>query len=109
MMKSLTRLENSGVDYYSRCGYFLQTGADVLRCNDRFDEALLEIEKLERANNEPGSEHYFHFWLTAKENRLLVYGKQEDWDRFDQIFTEVSMRIWKARVEETGCRSSCKS
>ena len=84
-----TRLENSGVDYYSRCG-FLQTGADVLRCNDRFDEALLEIEKLERANNEPGSEHYFHFWLTAKENRLLVYGKQEDWDRFDQIFTEVN-------------------
>ena len=83
------RLENPGVDYYSRCG-FLQTGADVLRCNDRFDEALLEIEKLERANNEPGSEHYFQFWLTAKENRLLVYGKQEDWDRFDQIFTEVN-------------------
>jgi RNA polymerase sigma factor (sigma-70 family) len=83
------RLENPGVDYYSRCG-FLQTGADVLRCNDRLDEALLEIEKLERANNEPGSEHYFHFWLTAKENRFLVYGKQGDWERFDQIFTEVS-------------------
>ena len=83
------RLENPEVSSYSRC-YFLQTGADVLRCNDRFDEALLEIEKLERANNEPGSEHYFHFWLTAKENRFLVYGKQADWERFDQIFTEVS-------------------
>ena len=83
------RLENSGVSYYSRCG-FLQTGADVLRGNDRFDEALLEIEKLERANNAPGSEHYFQFWLTVKENRLLMYGKREDWGRFDPIFTEMS-------------------
>ncbi|MDE0553800.1 MAG: hypothetical protein OXI24_06275, partial [Candidatus Poribacteria bacterium] len=82
-------LENPGVSYYRRCE-FLQTGADVLRGNDRFDEALLEIEKLERANNEPVSEHYFQFWLTAKENRLLVYGKQEDWERFNQIFTEVN-------------------
>ena len=86
------RLENSGVSYYSRCG-FLQTGADVLRGNDRFDEALLEIEKLERANNAPGSEHYFQFWLTAKENRLLMYGKREDWGRFDQIFTEMSVYL----------------
>jgi len=83
------RLANPGVSYHNR-GEFLQSGADVLRGNDRFDEALLEIEKLERANNEPGSEHYFQFWLIAKENRLLVYGKQEDWERFDQIFTEVS-------------------
>ena len=82
------RLENLGVSYHSR-GEFLQSGADVLRGNDRFDEALLEIEKLERANNEPDSEHYFQFWLIAKENRLLMYGKQGDWDRFDQIFTEV--------------------
>ena len=83
------RLENPEVSYYSRCD-FLQSGADVLRCNDRFNEALLEIEKLERANNELGSEHYFQFWLTAKENRLLIYGKQEDWNRFDQVFTEVN-------------------
>ena len=83
------RLENPDVSYYSRCG-FLQTGADVLRGNGRFDEALLEIEKLERANNELGSEHYFQFWLIAKENRLLVYGRQEDWGRFDQVFTEVN-------------------
>ena len=83
------RLENPGVSYFSRCE-FLQSGADVLRCNDRFDEALLEIEKLERANNEPDSEHYFQFWLIAKENRLLIYGKQEDWERFDQIFSEMS-------------------
>ena len=83
------RLENPGVSYFSRCE-FLQSGADVLRCNNRFDEALLEIEKLERANNEPDSEHYFQFWLIAKENRLLIYGKQEDWERFDQIFSEMS-------------------
>ena len=83
------RLENPEVSYYSRCD-FLQSGADVLRCNDRFNEALLEIEKLERANNELGSEHYFQFWLTAKENRLLIYGKQEDWNRFDQVFREVN-------------------
>ena len=83
------RLENPEVSYDSRCA-FLQSGADVLRCNDRFNEALLAIEKLERANNELGSEHYFQFWLTAKENRLLIYGKQEDWDRFDQVFTEVN-------------------
>jgi len=83
------RLETPEVSYYSRCD-FLQSGADVLRCNDRFNEALLEIEKLERANNELGSEHHFQFWLTAKENRLLIYGKQEDWDRFDQVFTEVN-------------------
>ena len=83
------RLENPGVSYFSRCE-FLQAGIDVLRCNDRFDEAFLEIEKLERANNEPGSEHYFQFWLIAKESRLLMYGKQGDWGRFDQIFTEVS-------------------
>ena len=83
------RIENPGVSYYNRCD-FLQSGADVLRCNDRFDEALLEIEKLERANNDLGSEHYFQFWLIAKENRLLMYGKQGDWDRFNQIFTEVS-------------------
>ena len=83
------RLENPGVSYFSHCE-FLQAGIDVLRCNDRFDEAFLEIEKLERANNEPGSEHYFQFWLIAKESRLLMYGKQGDWGRFDQIFTEVS-------------------
>ncbi len=83
------RLETPDVSYYSRCE-FLQVGADVLRCNDRFNEALLGIEKLERANNELGSEHYFQFWLIAKENRLLIYGKQEDWDRFNQIFTEVN-------------------
>ena len=83
------RLEKPEVSDYSRCD-FLQIGAEVLRGNDRFDEALLEIEKLERANNAPGSEHYFQFWLTAKENRLLMYGKREDWGRFDQIFTELS-------------------
>ena len=85
------RLEKPEVSYYSRCG-FLQTGAEVLRGNDRFDEALLGIEKLERvnANNEQGWKHYFRFWLAVRTNRLLMYGKREDWGRFDQIFTEMS-------------------
>ena len=101
------RLENLGVSSYSRCG-FLQTGADVLRGNNRFDEALFEIEKLERANNEPKSEHYFDFWLTAKENRLLVYGKQEDWGRFDRVFTELNAYM-EGELKKTRCRSTCKS
>jgi RNA polymerase sigma factor (sigma-70 family) len=85
------RLEKPEVSYYSRCD-FLQMGAEVLRGNDRFDEALLGIEKLERvnANNEQGWKHYFRFWLAVRTNRLLVYGKQGDWSRFDPIFTEVS-------------------
>ena len=96
------RLENPEVSYYSRCE-FMQTGVDILRGNDRFDEALLEIEKLERANNEPDSEHYFQFWLIAKENRLLMYGKQGDWDHFDQIFYG-SECISGRRVEKNGTR-----
>ena len=85
------RLEKPEVSDYSRCD-FLQIGAEVLRGNDRFDEALLGIEKLERANanNEQGWKHYFRFWLAVRTNRLLVYGKQGDWSRFDPIFTEMS-------------------
>ena len=85
------RLEKPEVSDYSRCD-FLQIGAEVLRGNDRFDEALLGIEKLERvnANNEQGWKHYFRFWLAVRTNRLLMYGKREDWGRFDQIFTEMS-------------------
>ena len=83
------RLENPEVSHYTRCE-FLQTGAEILRGNDMFDEALLEIEKLERANNEPGWKHYFRFWLAVRTNRLLMYGKQENWDRFDQGYTEAN-------------------
>ena len=83
------RLENPEVSQYSRCD-FLQFGAEILRGNDRFDEALLEIEKLERANGEPGWRNYFRFWLAVKTNRLLLYSKQEDWDHFDQVWTEVN-------------------
>ena len=83
------RLENPEVSQYSRCD-FLQFGAEILRGNDRFDMALLEIEKLERANNEPGWKHYFRFWLAVRTNRLLVYGKQGNWDRFDQVYTEAN-------------------
>ena len=86
------RLENSEVSQYSRCD-FLQFGAEILRKNDRLEEALLEIEKLERANGKPGWRTYFRFWLAVRENRLLLYSKQEDWDRFDQVWTETNTFI----------------
>ncbi|MDE0316981.1 MAG: RNA polymerase sigma factor [Candidatus Poribacteria bacterium] len=83
------RLEHPEVSDYSRCD-FLQKGAEVLRHNDWFDDALLGIEKLERANKKQDWEHYFKFWLAVKLNRLLLYGKQEEKDRFNQVFTEVN-------------------
>ena len=83
------RLDHSEVSDYSRCD-FLQKGAEVLRQNDRYDDALLGIEKLERANKKPDWEHYFRFWLAVKSNKLLLYAKQKDWNRFNQVFTEVS-------------------
>ena len=81
------RLEKPKVNRYARC-LFLQAGAEVSFSNDKLNEALLKIEELERANNESGSEHYFQFWLTGITTRLLVYGKQEDWERFNQVFIE---------------------
>ena len=82
------RLGNSGVDQFKRCS-FLQTGAEVLMHNDRLDEALLQIENLERANDDPDWEHYRQYWLGVTTTRLLVHKKREDWNRFDQVFTEV--------------------
>ena len=81
------RLENPKVSQYSRCD-FLQFGSDILIRNGRLDAALLEIEKLERANGKPGWRTYFRFWLAIRENRLRVYSKQEDWDRFDQVLMD---------------------
>ena len=86
------RLDNPEVSQYSRCD-FLQLGAEVLRKNDQIDAALLEIEKLERANGKPGWRTYFRFWLAVRENRLLLYSKQEDWERFDQVWTEANTFI----------------
>ena len=82
------RLEHPKVSGYSRCD-FLQFGAEILRKNDQIDAALLEIEKLERANNEQSRNYYFRFWMAVRENRLLLYSKKEDWKRFDQVYTEV--------------------
>ena len=82
------RLGNPEVSDYSRCD-FLQIGSEVLRSFDRFNEALLGIEKLERANKDQRWEHYFRFWLAVRTNRLLLYIKQEDWDRFDQVLMDV--------------------
>ena len=86
------RLENPEVSQYSRCD-FLRAGAKILERNDRLDAALLEIEKLERANGKPGWASYFKYWLAVREIRLLLYSKQEDWDRFDQIHTETNTFI----------------
>ena len=86
------RLENPQVSQDSRCD-FLRTGAAILVRNDRLDAALLEIEKLERANDKPGWRSYFKFWLAVREVRLLLYSKQEDWDRFDRVYTETNTFI----------------
>ncbi len=59
------RLDNSKVSDYSRCD-FLQIGAEVLRHNERFDEALLGLEKLEQSNKDQDWEHYFRFWLLSE-------------------------------------------
>lgn len=83
------RLENPAVSQYTRCN-FLQFGAEILRRNDRLDAALLELEKLERANGKPGRKNYFRFWLAVRENKLLLYNAQEDWERFDQVYTELN-------------------
>ena len=96
------RLENPEVSQYSRCD-FLQFGADILLKDDRLDAALLEIEKLERANGEPGWRSYFRFWLAVRENRLRVYSKQEDWDRFDQVWTDARTFI-EGEVEKRNAR-----
>ena len=96
------RLENPKVSQYSRCD-FLQFGADILIKNDRLDAALLEIEKLERANGEPGWRSYFRFWLAIRENRLRVYSKQEDWDRFDQVWADARTFI-EGEVEKRNAR-----
>ena len=82
------RLENPEVSQYTRCN-FLQFGAEILRRNDRLDAALLELEKLERANGKPGRKNYFRFWLAVRENKLLLYNAQEDWERFDQVYKEL--------------------
>ena len=83
------RLGNPEVSRLKRC-LFLQAGAEVSFVNDRLDKALLRIEKLECANSDSDSEHYRRFWLAVISTRLLVYGKQEDWERFNQVFMEAS-------------------
>ena len=86
------RLEKPEVSDYSRCD-FLQIGAEVFRANERYDDALDGIEKLQEANKEQDWEHYFRFWLAVRTNKLLIYGKQEDWNRFDQVLADVSNYI----------------
>ena len=96
------RLDNPEVSQDSRCD-FLQFGADILIKNDRLDAALLEIEKLERANGEPGWRSYFRFWLAVRENRLRVYSKQKDWGRFDRVWADTRTFI-EGEVEKRNAR-----
>ena len=98
------RLENPEVNRYTRC-LFLQAGAGVSFVNDRLNEALIEVERLERLNNTPGLERYFQFWLTGITTRLLVYGKQEDWVRFNHVFMEASAFIEKEVEKRNADRS----
>ncbi len=81
------RLEKPEVSGYSRCD-FLQIGAEILRSYDRLDASLLGIEKLERANTDQRQNYYFRFWLAVRTNRLLLYSKKGDWDRFDDVWTD---------------------
>ena len=86
------RLEHPEVSRYTRCR-LLQAGTEVSLFNDRLSEALLEAEKLKRANDDPCSEHYRWFWFAVISTRLLAYSKREDWKRFNQTFTEASAFI----------------
>ena len=86
------RLENPEVSRYTRCR-LLQAGAEVSMSNNRLDEALLESEKLKCANSAPNWERYREFWLAVISTRLLVHSKREDWERFNQAFTEASTFI----------------
>ena len=86
------RLENPEVSQFSRC-HFLQSGAEILYNNDRIEEALIEIEKLERTMGEPGWENYFRFWLAARTNRLRLYSKLEDFVLFNQVYMELNTYI----------------
>ena len=82
------RLENPDVSYLDRC-VFLQIGAEVLRANGKSDESLILLEKLENTNTKQDWRHYFRFWLHVKTNRLLLYNRRNDSERFDEIITEL--------------------
>ena len=56
----------------------------VLRANGKSDEALIELEKLEKTNTKQDWRHYFRFWLVVKTNRfatVLTDGMKSE--RFD--------------------------
>ncbi len=82
------RLKKPDVSYLDRCE-FLQIGAEVLRANGKSDEALIELEKLEKTNTKQDWRHYFRFWLIVKTNRLLLYNRRNESERFDEIITEL--------------------
>ena len=48
---------------------------------------------MERANKDQRRNYYFRFWLAVRTNRLLLYSKKEDWDRFGQVWTDTSTFI----------------
>ena len=82
------RLKKPDVSFHDRCE-FLQIGAEVLRANGKSDEALIELEKLEKTNTKQDWRHYFRFWLVVKTNRLLLYNRRNESERFDEIITEL--------------------
>ena len=82
--EACVRAENPEVSLDKRC-VFLRTGAEVLLYNDRLDEALVEIEKLERINQDPSWKYYRRYWLGVITTRLRVHSDREDWSRFEQV------------------------
>ncbi|MCG9128726.1 RNA polymerase sigma factor [Candidatus Poribacteria bacterium] len=82
------RLKKPEVSYFNKCE-FLQIGAEVLRGNGKLDDALIELEKLEKTNAKQDWRHYFRFWLIVKTNRLLIYHRRNNMERFEEIITEL--------------------
>lgn len=97
--KTSERLESPEVSRYWRC-LFVRAGAAVFASNGRLDEALTEVEKLERYNEEdPDWKSYRMFWLAVITTRLEVHRKQEDWSGFDQVVAEAISYV-KGEVEK---------
>lgn len=94
------RLQKSEVNDYSRCD-FLQIGAEVLRINERYDEALVELNKLKRANREQDWKHYFRFWLAVRTNKMLIYSKQNDVDNFEKVSADVCKYVEIEKEKQT--------
>ncbi len=76
----------------ARC-IFLQSWMEVCRANGMLDEALRRQAALEQANDDPDWSGYFEFWLACVSNRLIIYGRREEWDLFSETEKEARAYI----------------